>query len=439
VVALPHLRESIGFVHELLERYVQTFKAAVIARHKKYTKIYEKKTALLLDEYRADLDLWHRTTGESVPAVPLSVIEDVKMGREIAPIPKLDEELVLAPKNERRLKKLDLLNFIKDEKKRAKRAKEHEKELRSMTMDDGEHIVISKLHMDTDLDTVKSRIEFRKERYINDLRLMRFHFGEETPKEMRKHRAEITKLAKMKRHGKKYVKYTKRNNERYLKIANLNLAPIYAKSDVHKERLEILQNRIRNLLLQRDEVNMRLLTLYAEENANPEKKRRTNKKRIAKVKLKAAKRAFKKQFKLYKLASKYRVPEAEKQRIYEIMNRKIDLRAYLAECKFRKRHERPGARQAKRVLRSQIKDTKLRLKYADRDFKKFMRKASKRSARTPNPKIQILWCLVLLTMVAIIGGGVYLFITYKDLIISYFGSFIAYIKNLITKPGAGGV
>ena len=439
VVALPHLRESIGFVHELLERYVQTFKAAVIARHKKYTKIYEKKTALLLDEYRADLDLWHRTTGESVPAVPLSVIEDVKMGREIAPIPKLDEELVLAPKNERRLKKLDLINFIKDEKKRAKRAKEHEKEMRSMTMDDGEHIVIGKLHMDTDLDTVKSRIEFRKERYINDLRLMRFHFGEETPKEMRKHRAEITKLAKMKRHGKKYVKYTKRNNERYLKIANLNLAPIYAKSDVHKERLEILQNRIRNLLLQRDEVNMRLLTLYAEENANPEKKRRTNKKRIAKVKLKAAKRAFKKQFKLYKLASKYRVPEAEKQRIYEIMNRKIDLRAYLAECKFRKRHERPGARQAKRVLRSQIKDTKLRLKYADRDFKKFMRKASKRSARTPNPKIQILWCLVLLTMVAIIGGGVYLFITYKDLIISYFGSFIAYIKNLITKPGAGGV
>ena len=439
VVALPHLRESIGFVHELLERYVQTFKAAVIARHKKYTKIYEKKTALLLDEYRADLDLWHRTTGESVPAVPLSVIEDVKMGREIAPIPKLDEELVLAPKNERRLKKLDLLNFIKDEKKRAKRAKEHEKEMRSMTMDDGEHIVISKLHMDTDLDTVKSRIEFRKERYINDLRLMRFHFGEETPKEMRKHRAEITKLAKMKRHGKKYVKYTKRNNERYLKIANLNLAPIYAKSDVHKERLEILQNRIRNLLLQRDEVNMRLLTLYAEENANPEKKRRTNKKRIAKVKLKAAKRAFKKQFKLYKLASKYRVPEAEKQRIYEIMNRKIDLRAYLAECKFRKRHERPGARQAKRVLRSQIKDTKLRLKYADRDFKKFMRKASKRSARTPNPKIQILWCLVLLTMVAIIGGGVYLFITYKDLIISYFGSFVAYIKNMLTKPGAGGV
>ena len=436
-IALPYLRESIGFVHELLERYVETFKAAVIARHKKYTKIYEKKTSLLLDEYRADLDLWKNVTGESVPAIPLSVIEDVKMGREIAPIPKLDEELVLTPKNERRLKKLDLLNFIKAEKKREKRAKEHEKEMREMTMDDGEHIVISKFHMDTDLDTVKSRIEFRKERYINDLRLMRFRFGEETPKEMRKHRGEITKLAKMKRHGKRYVKYTKRNNERYLKIANLDLKPLYSKSDVHKERLEILQNRIRNLLIQRDEVNMRLLTLYAEENANPEKKRRTNKRRISKVKLKAAKRAFKKQFKLYKLASKYRVPEAEKQRIYEIMNRRIDLRTYLAECKFRKRHEHPRAFKARRVLRQQIKDTKLRLKYADRDFKKFMRKASKRSARTPNPKIQILWCFVLLTMAAIIGGGVYLFMTYKDLIFAYFNSFIAYVQQMISNSGGG--
>ena len=436
-IALPYLRESIGFVHELLERYVETFKAAVIARHKKYTKIYEKKTSLLLDEYRADLDLWKNVTGESVPAIPLSVIEDVKMGREIAPIPKLDEELVLTPKNERRLKKLDLLNFIKAEKKREKRAKEHEKEMREMTMDDGEHIVISKFHMDTDLDTVKSRIEFRKERYINDLRLMRFRFGEETPKEMRKHRGEITKLAKMKRHGKRYVKYTKRNNERYLKIANLDLKPLYSKSDVHKERLEILQNRIRNLLIQRDEVNMRLLTLYAEENANPEKKRRTNKRRISKVKLKAAKRAFKKQFKLYKLASKYRVPEAEKQRIYEIMNRRIDLRTYLAECKFRKRHEHPSAFKARRVLRQQIKDTKLRLKYADRDFKKFMRKASKRSARTPNPKIQILWCFVLLTMAAIIGGGVYLFMTYKDLIFAYFNGFIAYMQQMISNFGGG--
>jgi hypothetical protein len=257
---------------------------------------------------------------------------------------------------------------------------------------------------------------------------------------MRKHRGEITKLAKMKRQSKKYIRYEKKNNARYLKLANLDLEPLYAKSDVHKERLEILQNRIRNLLLQRDEVNMRLLTMYAEENANPERKRKTNRSRIAKVKLKAAKRSFNKQFTLYKVASKYRVPEAEKERIYEIMNRKIELRSYLAECKFRKRHEHPRVRKAKKAIRTQIKDTKLKLKYAERDFKKFMRKASKRSARTPSVKIQLLWCLVLLMMVAIVGGGVYLFIQHKDLIFSYVSKYIGYLQQLIisaTNPGKG--
>ena len=438
--ALPHLRESIGYMHELLERYIATFDAALHARHKKYMKVYEEKVSLAIDEYRADLDLWKSVTGEAVPVVQQSLIDDIKAGKTIKPVPMLDEEFVPSPKNERRLKKKDLLNFMKAEKKHEKRARQHEKEMSRMTMDDGEHIVISKFHMDTDLDTVKSRIEYRKEKYITDLRLMRFHFGDETPKEMKKHRGEITKLAKMKRQAKKYIRYEKKNNERYLKLANLNLEPLYAKSEVHKERLEILQNRIRNLLLQRDEVNMRLLTLYAEENANPEKKRKTNRQRIAKVKLRAAKRSFKKQFKLYKLASKYRVPEAEKERIYEIMNRKIQLRAYLAECKFRKRHERPGARKAKRVLRSQIKDTKLKLKYAERDFKKFMRKASRRSRRTPNPKIQILWCFVLLAMLAVIGGIVYVFMYQKELVSSYTNQLLDYIKRLISKnlPGQGG-
>jgi hypothetical protein len=285
--------------------------------------------------------------------------------------------------------------------------------------------------MTTDLDTVRARIEYRKERYINDLRQMRFRFGEETVGDMKKHRGEIVKLQRMKRATKKYVRYEKKQNERYLKIANLNLEPIHTRSDVHKERLEILQSRIRNLLMQRDEVNMRLLTIYAEENANPRKKRRSHRRRIAALKLRAARRSFRKQYKLYRLASKYRVPEAEKERIYEIMNVKIELQAYLAECRWRKRHEHPNKRAAKRTLKTEIKNTKLRLKYAERDFDRFMTKAGRRSRRTPNPKIQFLWFLVLLTMVAICVGAAYLFIYQKDQLFTMLGQLIEFVKQYI--------
>ena len=129
-----HLRESIGFVAELLERYVTTFKAALAVRHKKYIKMYEKKVNQTLIEYRADLDMWRHLMNEATPNVSKTIVEDIKAGREVPPIPLIDAELNTEPKQTRRLLHKDLAKFLKEEKRIQKRAKEHEEEMREMAL-----------------------------------------------------------------------------------------------------------------------------------------------------------------------------------------------------------------------------------------------------------------------------------------------------------------
>ncbi|MBQ9070099.1 MAG: hypothetical protein IJY23_01950, partial [Clostridia bacterium] len=430
--AMPRLRESIGFSRELLERYADVYSAALAVRDKKYIKLYKKKVLHATDEYRADLEFWTRVTGEATPIVPKNLEEEIRLGRSIT-IPEIDAEFTPSEKVSRRLKKKDLEKFIKDEKRRSIEALEREEAIKNATMLDSDEIIISKYHMQTDLDTVKSRIEYRKQRYIQDLKRARYTFGEETLKSEKKHIAESKKLRKMKKHTRRFIRFTKKNNERYFALANLNVENIKVRSDVKRDRLEVLKNRILSLLIERDEVNMRLLTLYADENANPEKKRKTQRDRIDKIKRKASRREYRKQRFLYKEAASFRVPLAQKDRIYEVMNRKIELRAYLAECKYRKRHEHPGNKRAKRAIKKQIKNTKKRLKYAERDLDILMTKASRRSKRTPNPKIQFLWLLLIVAILALCVFGVSFALSNKDGIINLAKKVLKYGVDLI-KP-----
>ena len=430
-VGKQHLRASVDFSAELLEKYVENYKAALAARNKHYIKYYEKKANHALAEYVADLDLWAQTANEAVPYVSRTLIQDIKEGKEVGPIPYIDKEFKLDKKESRKLLQKDLKKFLREQEKLEIRAMEIEEAGKEAHLQDGDETVIAKYHMKTDLDTVKSRIEYRKQKYVQDFKRFNYTYGEETLSSELKHIAQAKKLKKMKKHTKKYIRFTKKNNERYYKLANIPSTSLHLKSEVKRDRAEILLKRIKNLLMERDEVNMRLLTLYADENANPEKKNTTQRKRIDRIKLRVSRRTFRKQRFLYREAKSYRVPQAQKDRIYEVMNRKTSLKAYLAECKYRKRHEHGNAK-ARRTIRKQIRETKRKLRYCECDLDVFMTKASKRSRRTPDKRIQFLWWLVLVALVCAGTMGYVFAMSHKTEILDAIGKGMAKIGELIS-------
>ncbi len=429
--AKEHLRKCIEIEHQLLQSYVDDFIASLCVRNAKYIAHYDKKVTIQAEAYRTTLELWKSRTGESVPYVSKTLSADIKNG-DIEKILTIEPKEELPYKIRKKEEAKNMLQFAREEEKREEKAKLRELELKPVKDYDGGEVWITETQMKLDLQTVRSKIEHRTERYVNYLELRTYRFGEDTPKDKKTFKDRLKKLRDMRRGKRALLKYTKSNNAKLLAIANMNVSNL-EQNEVKQERIEILHKRILSLLMERDEINLKLMSLYADENTGNSPRKNNQRRRIAKIRLKASKRAFKKQIRLYKMARKYRVPELHKDRIFEVMNRKIDLRAYLAECKYRKRHEKPTARKAKKILRKKMKDTKLRLKYAKMDFDRFMTKAGKRSRRTPDLKVQLFWFVILCCMI-VIGVGAYLIFKYnKELVISYAKSTVKKVFAFVSK------
>jgi hypothetical protein len=322
-----------------------------------------------------------------------------------------------------------MLNFVKEEKQRIKlRKKNGEDELEFVPSD--WKIIVSDAQMKLDLDTVKSKIDYRSEKYAQHLELKRFRFGPGTAKEQKVYKSELKKLKQMRRGRKALISFVKSNNKRLMKIASLNPNSFNVKNEAQRERLCELHARILSYLNERNQVNLRLISLYSDENnKNGKLKKNTHRGRIARLRVKASRKNYRKLLCLYRETRSFRIPEAQKDRIYNIMNKLIDLRVLLTELKYRKRKEHPNARKARKALTRKIKNTKIRINQLDGDLDRFMRKASRRSRRTPKPWKQIFWSIVLLL---IVGGAVLVFLN-KDALISG----IAYYWQLLVNNLAG--
>ena len=429
--AKKYLREVLGYDKALLESYVDDYETVLTVRNNHKIKEYKRLVDLGVRSYDADLGVWCGLTGEAVPKISKTLSDDIRNGEKIQPIRAIDPEDKTKPTKKQVNKNLQA--FLDEEKKRERRAAIREKELTTLDgMKDGNTLCITKEHMKTDVDTVAAKIEYRKERLSNHVAEHRYRFGLDSDKQRRKMIRELAKLRKMRKLARPTLNIEKRNNKRYLEIAALDPIKMTAKihSAVKKERAEELLNRIKSLLIERDEVNMRLLALYSDENGVKTNKRKSKRRKIAKIRLKASKKAFKKQWKLYRKAKKYRVSDKQKQRIFDAMNKKVEYRAYIAELKYRKRHEKAKGK-PKHIILKELRETKMRLRYANRDFDRAMTKASRRSRRIPSSKRQIIWGVASVIIVLCCVIGVKILLDNSDKLMGYLRLLLVKLKGVL--------
>ena len=168
---------------------------------------------------------------------------------------------------------------------------------------------------------------------------------------------------------------------------------------------------------------MRLNSLYAEENVKGTKRVKRNYiSHLAKVRLGEVKRAFRAQGSNYRTLSRFRVSLQSKQRVYNSMNKRIELLGYLTELKFRLKHEKAkGA--ARKAIKDEIRNTKRRLKHTKIDISEGIVKLGRRSARTPNPKVQFAWLLVLFVLIVAVA----LAIVFRSQIFGFVSSLVGKI------------
>lgn len=402
--AIILLTECIELEKKLLESYICDLRYCIAADIKKYKKRYAKRIDLLADEFNADLEVWRRQTGAEAESVSSSLSADILAGMPIPQLPEIYYSDTDTAKKKKRLSPADIERMREEQllliKEEARRERERKKRAETESgIIPGRNVPVTKSQIDKDMTVVSERIAYRENRYSYVVAKSRFHFGEESGKEKKARKKALAKLRRIRSAKRDVIRDAKKNNARYYEVATQDAETVKARFKADRAKMKDLSARMRALIHERDEINGRLLALYSEESRGKGGKPKKN--QASSLKLKETKRAFKRQLSLYKRISRYRLPLKKKQKIYDLMNRKVELCVYLAEMRYRIKHEDRKS-DFKKELKTAIKDTLRQLKYTERDIEALSKKLAKRAARGRNPRHQMLWLVLLIIL--IVGG-----------------------------------
>ncbi len=409
---------------ELLESYVSDLNYAIVADNSRYTKKYARLVSETTGEYNGLIDDFCVLTGSKTPTVNENIAELIVSGVGCPPIPVIDyvsrEKLSEkpSPKREEAERRREQKQLLREDK--ALQRDRRQGLVRDQEAPDAIALTpkMVKKMMKLDLKTVKARCAYRKATIKYQLSLSNYHFNENTRASQAARVDSNARLRAMRRDTKKLYKVTKANNKRYARVMNGTVKLNRVKHEAERQRIEVLRQRIIARIVERAEINTRLMALYSDDGRGKKNVRD----KIARVRLKAARRSFKKQLHLYRKSKRYFVPMPLKEEAWALMNERTNLAAYLAECKYRKRHEKPKG-SLKRALKEEIRNTKRSIKYTERDIYRLLHKMKKKNEKQPSVKAQIIWIVVLAVLVV---GGVACAVFYQqilDFIMNLIGSF----------------
>lgn len=410
------LAERLNVRRLLLESYIADLNCSIIAGSNKYVKKYDRLVSEATGDYNGLLDSFADATGTNPPRVDERISERIIAGEGTPLIPVIHYELVNSisgrklTREEKNYLRREQLNYLKlDKAIRKDTANGENTSLEPVSLAVTDSAVKRMIKLDN--ECVKERIAYRTGTIKYELTLAQFHFDENTKAKKRRRGMSSAKLRAMNRDAKKLIKQTKKNNKRYAMVMN-GVDTSNVRNSAERARLDTLRQRIIALCTERDEINKRLISLYRDNGKGKGKRNIRNK--IAKVRLNASLHMFNKLVPFYQRTKKYNIERSIKEEIWGLMNEHIDLKAYLDECNYRKKHERPKG-DMRRWLNTEIKNTKKNIGYVKYDLNKLLYKAKIKNEKQPKIKAQLFFTFILaLIIVAVVAA-----IVFSDQIVAY--------------------
>ncbi len=407
--------EYLDVKYELITLYIDCYKTCLGAHNTKLLAQYAEKIEKSALEYNTGLDIWEKITGQNLKRIPSSILNELSSHSEIrisrvipgdahdtsfnAKAPEHAPSFKTAP-TKRELEE-DRERFLKEEVEREALRRESEKrrserlcgksaQPQSISEDEAKQITKRAV------DALRLGIDTRIDEHILEIKRAQYRFGEKDARTRREERDTLARAKALKRDRRRILKREEQDYKRYFTIILQDPATALTKKRADRARMAEMRRRIISYVLERDSVNKELTQLYYDNGKDGSKK--NIRKKIAAVSLAAMKKAYRRLLPDFKATQKLRIVLKDKDRIYEVMNNIVATSGYLAECRFRIRHENPRA-DAKRQLRSEIKRAQRELDALRRDLARLKKKARVRSKLSPNPKSQIFWAVVGLILV----------------------------------------
>ena len=258
-----------------------------------------------------------------------------------------------------------------------------------------------------DLLVYSKRAEQRVTALESEVDLLAYRFGRETT-DVKKRKKEIAKEVEAVRQQTKMVlKYEEADNKRYYAAVENDPDTMKLPKRADRAKIAAVRQEIIDKLNERDAINGKLLAIY---NGTTLNNGVVENEDVRRVKDEAAEKLYKKDYKIAKRIEKLPATRAEKDKMYDVMNDKLDAASTIAASKYRLNTEKKLSRQDRKALKQDIANCEAIMKQCDGNVDWMAEKVNKRAAngRSDGGSGWLIGLVVVLIL-AVGGVGAFLF------------------------------
>lgn len=257
-----------------------------------------------------------------------------------------------------------------------------------------------------DLLVYTKRAEQRSAALESEVDLLAYRFGRDTT-DVKKRKKEIAReVEAIRQETKTILKFEEADNKRYYAVVENDPDTMKLPRRADKAKIARLRQEIIDKLNERDAINGKLLAIYNGTTMNNGVVENEN---VRRIKDEAAAKLYKKDRKIAKKIEKLPATRAEKDKMYEVMNDKLDAASTIAAAKHRLATEKLS-RQDKKALKQDIANCEAIMKQCDGNVDWMAAKVTKRAINGKSDGGSgWLIGLVVILILLVGGAGAFLF------------------------------
>lgn len=255
-----------------------------------------------------------------------------------------------------------------------------------------------------DLTFITRRADYRISMLESERDMLEYRFGKESSQVKREKKAITKIIEKIKAEHKAALRYENSDNRRYYAAVTANPRTMALRNRrADRTRVAALRSKIISLLNERDLINGKLMALYGGEG---EGTLGSINQTYRRVKNNAAAKSKKKQKSLAKVVKSLPITIKDKERFYDLMNKKVDAESTIAFVKYRMKKGKLHKMDMLCAKRD-IKELKSKVNRIEKDIKELMKSVKHRIAEVESGST---WLVAFMIVLVLIVAGVALYV-----------------------------
>ncbi len=271
-----------------------------------------------------------------------------------------------------------------------------------------------------DLTFITRRADYSISMLESERDMLEYRFGKESS-QVKREKKTITKLIeKIKAEHKAALRYENNDNRRYYAAVTANPRTMALRNRrADRTRVAALRSKIISLLNERDLINGKLMAIYGGEG---EGTLGSINQTFRRVKNNAAAKSKKKQKSLAKVVKSLPITVKDKERFYDLMNKKVDAESTIAFVKYRMKKGKLHKADMLCAKRD-IKELKSKVSRIEKDINDLMKSVKHRIAEVESGAT---WLVAFMFVIVLIAVGAALYI-------HFFGDSIIQMLNALSS------